>query len=290
MRAISENSVIQIDIVNGCVLACSNCTRHVGHHRKPFIMSLDYFRKAVESLVDFPGKVGIMGGEPAMHPKFREILTILRELIPRERREFWTTGFKWMQYQDDIEATFEPKLIHVNDHSQETGRHQPLLVAIEEVIPDAALREELIDNCPIQTHWSVSVTPRGAFFCEVAASLDHLFDGPGGWSVDPGWWKRIPSDYAEQREFACNKCSAAIPMATLSDGRGGRDWAPDVVSAGNLARLKAVGSPKIARGDFHLWRKTLTRKDIEEQKDWKPREFRDFVAQSLEDVRENVPA
>ena len=290
MRAIAENSVIQIDIVNGCVLACSNCTRHVGHHRKPFIMSLDYFRQAVESLVDFPGKVGIMGGEPTMHPKFREILAILRELIPRERREFWTTGFKWMKYQDDIEATFEPKLCHVNDHSQETGRHQPLLIAIEEVIPDAALREELIDNCPIQTHWSASITPRGAFFCEVAASLDHLFDGPGGWPVEPGWWKRIPSDYAEQREFSCNKCSAAIPMATLSDGRGGRDWAPDVVSAGNLERLKAVGSPKIARGDYRLWSKTLTRKDIEEQKNWKPRQFRDFVAHSLEEVRENVPA
>lgn len=283
MKPIADNKVIQIEITNGCVLACANCTRHVGHHRKPFMMTLDEVSNAIRSLDGFPGRVGLMGGEPAMHPSFSEILAIYRDLLPKDRREFWTTGWKWYGYLDEIRETFHDDLVHYNDHTQTTGKHQPLLVAIEDVIPDAALREELIDDCWVQRQWSASITPKGAFFCEVAASLDHLFDGPGGWPVEPGWWRRIPSDYAEQRNFACNKCSAAIPMETRSDARGGREQSIDVVSRGNLARLKMVGSPKIARGHYEIFDQTLEREDLKRD-GWKPSHFRDFVAHNPEDV------
>lgn len=288
MKAIAENKVIQIEIINACHLSCANCTRHVGHHRKPFIMSLDKIREAIASLEGFPGRIGCMGGEPCLHPEFKEVLAIFREMIPdKDKREFWTAGWRWYEYLDDINETFHPHLIHYNDHTQETGKHQPLLVAIEDVIPDAGLREELINDCWVQRQWSASVTVKGCFFCEVAASLDHLFDGPGGWPVEPGWWKRIPADYAEQKAFACNKCSAAIPMDTLSDGRGGRDGPTvDVMSPGNLERLKAVGSPKVARGHYQLFDKTLTREDLKE--DSHPSHFRDFVAHNPEDVKEHV--
>jgi hypothetical protein len=228
-----------------------------------------------------------------MHPKFREVLAIYREMIPdKERREFWTTGWKWYEYSNDIYETFEENLIHVNDHSQYTGKHQPLLVAIDEVIPDAALREELIDDCWVQRQWSASITPKGAFFCEVAASLDHLFDGPGGWPVEKDWWKRLPVDYGEQRDFACNKCSAAIPTVVRdgqqifgpeSDARGGRELSVDTVSPGNLERLKAVGSPKIARGHYKLFNETITREDLDKE-NWTPSKFRPFVAHSPEDI------
>jgi len=257
-------------------------------------MSLDEVRLAIVSLDGWPGRIGCMGGEPAMHPKFREVLEIYRELIPdRRRREFWTTGWKWYRYLDDIQRTFDNDLCHVNDHTQETGRHQPLLVAIQEVVPDAALREELIEDCWVQRQWSASITPRGAFFCEVAASLDHLFDGPGGWPVEKGWWKRIPVDYAEQREFACNRCSAAIPTVSRegvqlfgpeSDARGGRDPSIDTVSRGNLEALKAVGSPKIARGHYKVFEDTITREDLDKE-NWAPSKFRDFVAHSPEDIK-----
>ena len=286
MRPISENAVIQIEITNGCVLSCANCTRHVGHHRKPFIMTPEEVRNGIRSLDGFPGRIGLMGGEPAMHPQFLEILEVYREEIPnKDRREFWTTGWKWYEYIDAIRKTFEDHLIHYNDHTQETGRHQPLLVAIEEVIEDEDLREELIDNCWVQAQWSASITPKGAFFCEVAASLHHLFDGPDGWPVEPGWWRRGPDDYHEQREFACGKCSAAIPMETRSDARGGRDRSIDVVSPENLRRLRALGSPKIARGQYEVFHVKLSREDIERGAvDWHPSHFRPFVAHNPQDV------
>ena len=62
MRSPAEMRTIQIELTNACPHLCSNCTRHCGHHRKPFFMDLETFRRAVDSLAGFSGIVGIMGG------------------------------------------------------------------------------------------------------------------------------------------------------------------------------------------------------------------------------------
>ena len=288
MRPIWENTVIHVDITNVCFLACAHCTRAVGHHRKPYFMELEMVRKAVASLQDFPGRTGIMGGEPCLHPQFREILSIVREMIPdRRKREFWTSGWKWKEYKDDIYATFDRDMVTYNDHSQTTGRHQPLLVAIEEMVDDPDLRKELIDNCPFQARWSAAITPKGAFFCEIAASQDYLFDGPGGYPIEPGWWKKAQDQFQDQVDRYCGKCSGALPMQTLSDNQGGR-YSPsiDVVSPGNMERLLKAGSIRAQKGNVVVRTEKFTREEIEEhKKTWKPRQFRDFEAWNPEDVK-----
>ena len=287
MRPIWENTVIHVDITNVCFLACAHCTRAVGHHRKPYFMELEMVRKAIASLQDFPGRTGIMGGEPCLHPQFREILSIVREMIPdRRKREFWTSGWKWKEYKDDIYATFDKDMVTYNDHSQTTGRHQPLLVAIEEMVDDPDLRKELIDNCPFQARWSAAITPKGAFFCEIAASQDYLFDGPGGYPIEPGWWKKAQDQFQDQVDRYCGKCSGALPMQTLSDNQGGR-YSPsiDVVSPGNMERLLKAGSIRAQKGNVVVRTEKFTREEIEEhKKTWKPRQFRSFQANNPEDV------
>ena len=49
------------------------------------------------------------------------------------------------------------------------------------------------------------------FFCEVAGALDMLFDGPGGWKVEPGWWKKEPKDFADQSHW-CELCSGCLDV------------------------------------------------------------------------------
>lgn len=286
MRPIYENTVIHVDVTNACWLACANCTRHVGHHRKPYFMDLETVRKGVASLLDFPGRIGLMGGDPTLHPKIKEILAIFREMIPdRRKREFWTSGWKWQEYKKDILETFDEDRISYNDHTQFSGKHQPLLIAIEEVVPDPELRKILIDNCPYQARWSASITPKGGFFCEIAASLDWLFDGPGGYPIEPGWWDKRPDQFQDQVERYCNKCSGAIPQKSESDGRGGRDGPTiDTISPGNLKRLLEVGSRKAMAGHVKVRSESFTIEEIQaNSQDWKPRNFRDFVAHTPED-------
>lgn len=290
MRPIYEATVAQIDITSACHLKCANCTRYVGHHRHNYFMSLDDIWDAIQSLEGFPGRIGIMGGEPALHPKFRDVLALVREAIPdKDRREFWTSGWKWAEYHDDIMETFHPHRIAYNDHSQSDGKHQPVAVAIREVIDDEALMWELIDACPFQAAWSPAVTDRGAYFCEIAAAQDRAMDGPGGWKVEPGWWNKAPGQFRDQVEAFCPNCSGCLPMPALSDGRGGRDGpTTDYVSPGNLDRLIAAGAPKAMRGQVRIFDRKITRADVNELKDWSPRSFRGFVAHNPEDVEEAV--
>ena len=87
MRPLREMTVIQIEITNACSLKCANCTRHVGHHRKPFFMDLDYIEKAIDSLEGFDGRIGMMGGDPTLHPKFKEVCEIYQKKFQIEKKE-----------------------------------------------------------------------------------------------------------------------------------------------------------------------------------------------------------
>ena len=57
-------------------------------------MDLDYVEKAIDSLEGFEGNIGMMGGEPTLHPKFDDICKIYQKKF-REEREFWTSGWQW---------------------------------------------------------------------------------------------------------------------------------------------------------------------------------------------------
>lgn len=280
-------TVIQIEVTNACWLRCTNCTRFVGHHRKPYYMELDYFRKAIESLEEFPGRVGMMGGEPTMHPQFLELCEIMREMIPdKRRREFWTSGHKYEELKDVILETFDEDRIAYNDHTSLKGQHHPLLIAADDVIKDKELMWKLIDNCWIQEQWSASINPKGAFFCEVAAAKDILNDGPGGWPLTKDWWKRVPKDFKSQMELACTKCSAAIPLKGQSDLRGGRDGKPkEYISKTNLDLLIKVRSPRVEKNEFNSFDVDYgVENALENSEDWNPSHFRPYIAHNPEDV------
>jgi len=275
MIPIYRMKVIHVEVTNACSLQCSQCTRFVGHHRKPFFMNLATVEKAIKSLKGFTGAIGIMGGEPTLHPQFKEICQLMQKHVPnRRQRELWTNGFKWSQYEKIIKETFDEDLIIYNDHKDmEVGKHQPLLIAAEEILDDRELMWRLIGNCWVQWRWAASITPKGGFFCEVAAALDQLFDGPGGYSLKKGWWNKNPNEFMDQVKRYCPRCSGAIPMERVNSHA---DY--DLVSKKNAEQLKVCSSPKFLRGDYKIFDKKLTEKDIERvvRSGWTPWSHRPY--------------
>lgn len=283
---------IQIELTSACVLKCSNCTRFCGTHKVPFFMEFEDFKKAIDSLVEFAhtspyGLVGFMGGEPLLHPMFAEFCEYALSKIPRRKLGLWSTfpgGDKYAKkYREIICKTFANILL--NDHSRDDILHAPILVASEEVfrkrcpdclgykretsidimtgdtpkeecptckgsgsVPDDETLFAAVDKCWVQESWSAAINPKGAWFCEVAAALSDLFDGPEGWKVEPGWWKRTPPMFMKQMDWACRKCGAALPLTRIRNSQDPKDD----VSQGNLERLKAVKSRKVARGEYNL--------------------------------------
>jgi hypothetical protein len=250
MRPLLDMDTIQIEITNACVHECANCTRLVGHS-KPFMMTMEQFRTAVDSLIDFPKMVGVMGGEPLIHPQFEEFCAYLRSRIPRERCGLWTTLPAGRErFASLIAQTFGNVLL--NDHTHGDLFHGPILVSGDDLGLDRFTQWYCIDHCWIQNSWSASITPKGAFFCEVAAALDNQFQGPGGWPVEPGWWKKTPKDYVEQMERACVRCGAPYHLKARKDTDG-----IDDISYSNLQRLAELKSPKVGKGRFAVYTEGL---------------------------------
>ena len=266
MRSPKDMTIIEIDITNACIHMCSNCTRFCGHHKKNFFMSFEQFKEAVDSLKEYGGMVGIIGGEPTLHPEFEKFVEYLHKsrigerVVPVARapipsmKNFIANNLEcdadnkvvlcsslnktYYKHFETIMDTFQRQI--VNDHDNKS-KHQALLMPRKYLgISD----EEWIkkrDCCWVQNQWSATITPKGAFFCEVAGSFDMLFDGPGGWKVEPNWWKRTPEEFKDQLHW-CEMCSGCldVPQRISNDER-------DDITPQMYERLKAIGSPKVAK-------------------------------------------
>lgn len=286
MRSPADMEFIQIDITNACNMRCSNCTRFCGNHKKPFFMDFDTFKRAVDSLDGFDGVTGIIGGEPTLHPEFERFAGYLRKkfgkpsggdalLYPQKdfihsihEREFSSNVLRersdgshfvkkygaglwsnmsgtYRKHYEVIQDTFSVE--YLNDHIN-PSYHQPGLFSRKDLnIPDDEWIR-LRDKCWIQNTWSATITPKGAFFCEVAGALDMLFDGPGGWKIESGWWKRKPEDFADQLHW-CELCGFALEGRTFT--RDSQEETDDV-SWKLFEMLKTTGSPKLKSGHINL--------------------------------------
>jgi hypothetical protein len=272
MRSPKDMRIIQIDITNACVHQCSNCTRFCGHHRKPYFMDYDTFKRAVNSFEGFNGCVGVMGGEPTLHPEFARFTEYIKEHYPSSHNLECTRNpmLNFSEYIHDKNYILDETLNrrkgpglwssvchsyyhnfeliqdvysfqNINDHANDS-LHQPMLASRKEMGIADDEWVNIRDNCIIQNQWSATITPKGAFFCEVAAALDTLFEGPGGWKIEPGWWMREPHEFGDQLKW-CEICGGAL----FHSGRISNEEIDDV-SPKLYEMLEKVGSPKLSRG------------------------------------------
>lgn len=280
MRSPRHMRIIEIDITNACNKRCSNCTRLCGHHRKPYFMDFETFRRAVDSLDGYQGIRSIMGGEPTLHPEFERFIHYLGSKFPKRKNPFVYPQKDFIKQVHQVELdNFEmindgveridvvgPGMFSnmgaaykkhyesitdilpfqgLNDHLNPVFHQTALITRKELGIPDEEW-VKLRDSCWLQNEWSASITPKGAFFCEIAGVLDMLLDGPGGWKIEPGWWKRTPAEFGDQLHW-CELCGFALQTFT-------RDSAEEIddVSPEWYGRLKEIGSPKLKSGRVNV--------------------------------------
>lgn len=306
MRNPAEMEVIQIEITNACIHTCSNCTRFCGHHKKPFYMDFETFKRAVDSLKGFTGVVGIMGGEPTLHPQFEQFTLYLNEKFKmndnmaaavnpvsdflkytRSKHNayrvmnkcsgpgLWTSITKnYYKHYELIQETFTFQSL--NDHSN-VSYHQPVLVSRK----DLGIADEewfkIRDKCWIQNCWSASITPKGAFFCEIAASMDMLFNGPGGWPIEKDWWDIDPSKFGEQLKW-CEYCGIAIDMFRRNANEGITDVSPSV-----FANLEKTNSPLLGTDKI----KILDKEDISRRGEYSEYEEYQYIEDFSKRLKES---
>jgi hypothetical protein len=237
---------------------------------KPFFMSSDRFKQAVDSMVEYPNMTGLMGGEPLLHPKFEEFCDYAVSKIPKNQLGLWSCFPKgYERYREVICRTFGH--IFLNDHTRADIYHAPVLVAAEEMIAHRKRMFMLIEECWIQKYWSACINPKGAFFCEIAGAMAMLFDSDGAWKIEKEWWMRTPKDFTAQIEEYCPRCGCAMPLERRAsvDGR-------DDISLGNLKRLQGR-SKKVDKG-LYVISDLQPKEKLQEMAAYKDPEFRDVIA------------
>ena len=276
MKSPKHMRIIEIDITNACDKRCSNCTRLCGHHKKPFFMDFETFKRAVDSLDGYQGIRSLMGGEPTLHPEFERFIRYLGSKFPKRGNPYVYPQKDFIQkvhrveienfqmIQDDhpridivgagmfsnMGASYKKhyEIISdilpfqgLNDHLNPIFHQSALITRKELGVPDDEWIK-LRDQCWIQNQWSAGITPKGAFFCEVAGVLDMLLDGPGGWKIEPGWWERTPEEFGDQLHW-CELCGFALNTFT-------RDSAEEIddVSPEWYERLQKMQTPKFRSG------------------------------------------
>jgi hypothetical protein len=220
-------------------------------------MTIEEFSCAARALREFPGMspaptlgvankvVGMTGGEPLLHPDFRKLVTIMAKEIPERRYRGLWTGLQWQMTRHAQVIAEAFGFVNNNVHNSPC-LHSPLLVAMSDAIEDEKQRAMMIDDCWLQRIWSGTITPKGFFFCEVAGTLDMVFDGPGGLPVTPGCWRRPLSDFQAQIDRWCQRCGIPLNLKGRPDNEERDD-----ISASNLTDLQ--DSPRIRAGQYVLF-------------------------------------
>ena len=244
-----REGVMQIHITNVCDLSCPNCSQGCNLQTHPQSMTLEQFEKAVVSVKDYYGVIGVYGGNPTLHHQFPEICEILRAHIPFEQRGLFTNGLNG--HGKICRDTFNPMYSNLNVHAQlnvveefkrdwpealfnvkgyNHSRHTPTWVAIKD-IEDMTDKEkwDAILDCDINKYWSAMIGLfRGdirAWFCEIAGAQSRLHEDDmnypdTGIPVTDGWWKLPIAVFENQVLKHCWECG--IPLR----GQGELDNGP----------------------------------------------------------------
>lgn len=231
------NDTIQIVVTTACDLyTCSNCTQLLPFRKDYRHMSVKCFEQALKYLKDWPGVVGMFGGNPCCHPEFEVLCDLMdRYIQPQSRRGLWSNNIlghgpmiRKVFYPDgrfnlnvhrNIPAAMEimdwlpDKLIKSSVRSD--SWHSPILLNYKDLGMSEAEWVTAREACDINRKWSAAVVERSgrpyAYFCEVAAALDGIKGENHGMPLHHEWWKSPMVAYAHQVHACCDQ-GCGVPL------------------------------------------------------------------------------
>jgi hypothetical protein len=259
---------VQIDITNKCFNKCIYCDRYERHLREDMLweMSPELFEKALDVCSDMPiSMIGVIGGEPQMHTRFREIMEVVRARTQFGKVALFTSIDPYKsKYRDEILSTF--RYIPANLHTPEqmrTCQHHPFTLAVKDMVRNRMLRDELINGCWIGDYWCFEISPLGIFHCEVAFGLAML-TGRHGWKIEKGWWKR---DSMDDQKYICQYCGGCIPME--------KQFLCNNKQKISKSFLNLLDNHNLPKGEYELIKEPFTPEYMSHwAKTWRPSQYR----------------
>ena len=114
MQVRYENKKLKIpyflyEIVHHCNLNCKGCD-HCAPIAEEEYVDLKTYKKDIEKMkkhFDFIGRIGIMGGEPLLHPNLNEIIRITRKILKNTQITIFTNAIEVMNKPKEFWETLK---------------------------------------------------------------------------------------------------------------------------------------------------------------------------------------
>lgn len=201
-------------ITNICNLTCGGCHQFCGHFSKEklWYSDLKEIDRCIQYLKPYNKLIQIFGGEPTIHPQWKEILDLLLSYTDIHFRVS-TNGLHGHKPNDKLNNV--EFMVDIKGFSKEDDEQRvflPTLVAPIDITnkePEYYWKKAQRD-CPTWKECSSSIYKGKAYFCEIAAAMDHLFgNGENGWEIQEGKnpMDRTTEEINSQAEKFCYRCA-----------------------------------------------------------------------------------
>lgn len=201
---VRSRDAIEIDITYACNLRCNNCNRSITQApdktHMPLEMVQDFVRDSIAR-----GKrwrtIRVLGGEPTLHPRFRDILDTLRAY--RQFAPACTITVVSNGYSKAVRTALSkiPQGIVIENSAKNGDNVQPSFGPFNMAPVDdpAFASADYVNGCSIMEECGMGLTPTGYYQCAVAGGIDRLLRGDMG-------YPSLPADADDMPELSRNLC------------------------------------------------------------------------------------
>ena len=197
---------IEIDITYRCNLRCLNCNRSVGRTREELDIGVDDIGRFVEESLRRGvhwRRIRVLGGEPTLHPKFGEIIGLLRDY--RQAGNPCSIEVVSNGYGDEVKGKLDelPADIFVENSKKEPGWQDGFRPFAEAPADDEKYAHAVFENgCEIASVCGMGLTPLGYYPCALAGGIDRVLQKQRGRSELP----EHDDDMTDVLAWACRLC------------------------------------------------------------------------------------
>ena len=198
---------IEIDITYSCNLRCINCNRSVGTAPSGMSLSVGQIDTFIEDSLSQGRRwrsIRILGGEPTLHPDFREILVRLvryrDEHLPECSLELVTNGFG-PKVREQLE--WVPSSVWVENSAKTSAVNPGFRPFSDAPIDDPThVFSDYSNGCEIMETCGMGFGPTGYFQCAIAAGIDRV----AGLGLGMPRLPFVKHDYKAARCATCKLC------------------------------------------------------------------------------------
>ncbi|MBD3388836.1 MAG: radical SAM protein [Candidatus Altiarchaeales archaeon] len=173
---------VEIEITSRCNLRCHNCDRSCGQAPSSESMSVEQIKKFVNESINLKWDweyIGVIGGEPTLHPELVEILKILKKfkLFKRKnnndcRIEVVTNGFGTAT--NEVLSNL-PLWVDIRNSNKESSNQRFKTYNIAPIDLENLKDVDFTTGCRICSRDGLGLTRYGYYPCGAGASVDRVF-------------------------------------------------------------------------------------------------------------------